>query len=111
MQRKFKIDVRTEATAKIIIEAPTAESAVEYLQENLDTYGLHWEVDEGAGELDIFPSKITGKYVGVHELTEVDPEFDDSVDYVVDLDWLTSNGYKVTVIKVEEELEKTTARN
>lgn len=101
MTRKFKIDVRTDAYAMVIVEAPTAETAVEYLRDNLDGYSLNWRVDDGNAELDVVHSTQAGKLIGVHLLTDSDPEFDESVDYCVDLEWLTENGYEITVKKID----------
>ena len=53
---KYEVTIKAPAYAKVTIEAPNEETALEYLSEHVDYYNANWEVEEMDGEID------AGKY-------------------------------------------------
>ena len=105
--KKYAIKVCANAYATVVVEAPTPETALDYLTHNFDSYGLDYEVDEMCAEIeagyrDVQRGGVTvvDEVWGVTELGEYDlPE----ADYVVDTEWLENNGYEVvTIIRKRE---------
>ena len=105
--QKYEIKIRANAYATVVVEAPTPETAIEFLSENLNAYGLDFEVDEMDAEVDagIYTDKcgndaLIGKAYGAVEVTS-HPDVD--ADYTVDTEWLEANGYEVvTTIRKRE---------
>ena len=105
---KYTIRIQTNAYATVVVEAPTAETALEFLNENLDCYGLDFEVDEMCAEVDAgFRDVTRGEVTVVDEVwgvTEV--ENDTDADYTVDSQWLEESGYEViTTVRKRETTE------
>ena len=105
--KKYAIRVRTDAYATVVVEAPTPETAVDYLTHGFDAYGLDFEVDEMCAE-------VEGGYRDVQRdgVTVVDEVWgvtaapsDAEADYTVDTEWLEENGYEViTTIRKRENV-------
>ena len=90
--KKYAIKVRADAYATVVVEAPTPETALDYLTHNFESYNLDFEVDEMCAEVE--GGIVQGGVWGVTELGEYDlPE----ADYVVDTKWLEENGYEVVI--------------
>ena len=98
--KKYAIRVRADAYATVVVEAPTPETAFEYLTNNIDTYSLTFEVDDMCAEveggyrtIDIKPGhSIQGDVWGVTAAAS-----DAEADYTVDNEWLEENGYEVVI--------------
>jgi hypothetical protein len=105
--QKYQIRIVAQAYATVTIEAPTAEIALEFLNENYDGYGLDYEVDEmdatvDAGWRDVQRNgvAVVGEVWGVDEVDN-----DTEANYWVDAKWLEENGYEVvTTIRKREEV-------
>ena len=105
--KKYAIRVRTDAYATVVVEAPTPETALDYLTHGFDAYGLDFEVDEMCAE-------VEGGYRDVQRdgVTVVDEVWgvtaapsDAEADYTVDTEWLEENGYEViTTIRKRENV-------
>ena len=105
---KYTIRIQTNAYATVVVEAPTAETALEFLNDGLDCYGLDFEVDEMCAEVDAGIRDVTrGGVTVVGEVwgvTEVENNTD--ADYIVDTEWLEANGYEViTIVRKRETAE------
>jgi hypothetical protein len=102
---KYQIRIVAQAYATVTVEAPTAETALEYLNENYDGYGLDYEIDTmdttvDAGWRDVQRNGVTvvGEVWGVEEVDN-----DTEANYCVDTEWLEENDYEVvTTIRKRE---------
>lgn len=100
--KKYEVQVETKARATVTIEAPDEASALEFLNSNMEYYGLNWEVDDMDGEVAAgqygASSQMAGKWYGIDRA-----EDDTDADYVIDHDWLKDNGYQIetTVTKIK----------
>ena len=103
--KKYAIRVRADAYATVVVEAPSPETALDYLTHGFDAYGLDFEIDEMGAE-------VEGGYRDVQRdgVTVVDEvwgveaaDCDAEADYTVDNEWLEKNGYEVVTIVRKRE--------
>jgi hypothetical protein len=103
--KKYAIKVCANAYATVVVEAPTPETALDYLTHNFDSYGLDYEVDEMCAEIEAgYRDVQRGGVTVVDEVWGVTAaDSDAEADYTVDTEWLENNGYEVvTIIRKRE---------
>ena len=103
--KKYAIKVCANAYATVVVEAPTPESALDYLTNNLDAYGLDFEVDEMCAEIEAgYRDVQRGGVTVVDEVWGVEAaDSDAEADHTVDTEWLEENGYEVVTIVRKRE--------
>ena len=97
--KKYAIKVRADAYATVVVEAPTPETAFDYLTNNFDAYGLTFEVNDMCAEVEGgYRDVQRGSVTVVDEVWGVTAADDDvEADYTVDNEWLEENGYEVVI--------------
>ena len=103
--KKYSIKICANAYATVVVEAPTPESALDYLNNNFDSSGLDYEVDEMCPEIEAgYRDVQRGGVTVVDEVWGVsDADSDAEADYTVDAEWLEENGYEVVTIVRKRE--------
>jgi hypothetical protein len=107
--KTYEIVITATARATVTVRAPDKSSALEFLKENFDGYGLDYEIDEMCAEVDAGIADIQRNGVIVVDdvwgVTEADDQSGVETDYTVDTEWLEENGYEViTTIRKRENV-------